>query len=359
VKLSVLSVAYPLAPVGPDAAGGAEQILTALDHALVRNGDRSVVIACEGSRVEGSLVATPRVEGELDADARAGAHLRHRGAIERALNSRDFDLVHMHGIDFCEYLPPPGPAVLATLHLPVHWYPETVFCIERPDTWLQCVSACQERCCPPGANVVGNIGNGVPIESLQTRVRKRNFALTLARVCPEKGLHLALDAAALAGIPLLAAGEIFRYREHEQYFRQEVLPRLDSRRRFLGPVGLEPKRRLLAAARCLLVPSLAPETSSLVSMEALACGTPVIAFPSGALPEIVEHGRTGFIVNNIEEMAGAIRKADCIDSDTCRQVARERFSASRMTAEYLELYRRLARGVAARAEARTRSVTQR
>jgi glycosyltransferase involved in cell wall biosynthesis len=173
-------------------------------------------------------------------------------------------------------------------------------------------------------------------------VRKRCYALALGRICPEKGYHLALDAAAAARIPLVLAGELFRYRAHEDYFETELKPRLDGRnRRFIGPVALERKRRLLAGARCLLVPSLVSETSSLVSMEAMACGTPVIAFPSGALSEIVEHGRTGYLVNDVHEMAEAIRAVGAIDPEECRRVARERFSSRSMLARYFEVYEKL------------------
>jgi glycosyltransferase involved in cell wall biosynthesis len=351
-RLAVLSVAYPLAPVGPDAAGGSEQILTMIDRTLARNGHTSVVIAMEGSRVEGRLLATPRIEGALDDTARAAAHAAHREAIRRALGSDSFDLIHMHAFDFHHYLPPAGPPLLVTLHLPPGWYPAHVFRPERPGTWLHCVSRSQERSCPSSPALLPYIENGVACEQFRCRVRTRKYALALGRICPEKGFHLALDAAALAGTPLIVAGDLFRYREHEEYFRREMAPRLVGRsRRFIGPVGLARKRRLLAGARCLLVPSLAPETSSLVAMEALASGTPVIAFPSGALPEIVEHGRTGFLVHDTQEMAAAICQANAIDPDDCRQAARERFSAGRMAEQYLSCYQRLAGGTAQTMEA--------
>jgi glycosyltransferase involved in cell wall biosynthesis len=343
MKLSVLSIAYPLAPVGPDAAGGSEQILTLLDHTLVRNGHRSVVIACEGSRTEGKLIAVPLDCTRLDDDVRSRAQERYRRAIASALDRWDFDLIHMHSLDFHAYLPPPGPPVLVTLHLPPDWYPPEVFRPTRPDTWLQCVSPSQKRNCPPSDALLPPIENGVTLENFRTAVRRRDYALALGRICPEKGFHLAADAALEAGFRLIVAGELFRYRAHEEYFNGVLAPRLDRRaRRFIGPVGLHRKRRLLAGARCLLAPSLVPETSSLVSMEALACGTPVIAFPSGALPEIIEDGRTGFIVKDAHEMAQAIRRARQIDPEACRQSARRRFSADRMLAEYFGLYEKLA-----------------
>jgi glycosyltransferase involved in cell wall biosynthesis len=340
--LTVLSIAYPLAPAGPDAAGGSEQILSLLDRALVRRGHRSVVIAPEGSRMEGVLLPAPFPDGPLDDQVHAAAQQCYRRIIHHAMERWQFDLVHMHSLDFHAYLPPPGLPVLATLHLPLDWYPAWIFRETRADFWLQCVSASQQSRCPAGAPVLPYIENGVPIEGLRTSVRRRGFALALGRICPEKGFHLALDAAAQTSTPLLLAGQIFGYREHHEYYRRELVPRLDGRcRRFIGPVGLARKRRLLAGARCLLVPSLVPETSSLVAMEALACGTPVIAFPSGALPDIVEHGRTGFLVENASEMAQAIRQAGRIHPDACRQAARRRFSADRMVDEYLRLYERL------------------
>src|SRR5205807_2161694 len=125
----------------------AEQIVARLDLALVGAGHRSVVVAMTGSTVAGDLVATPRPRGDLEA-ARPENHLAHRAAIERVLAREPIDLVHMHGLDFAEYLPASPVPVLVTLHLPIHFYPSTALRPSRPRTFLQCVSEAQRRICP-------------------------------------------------------------------------------------------------------------------------------------------------------------------------------------------------------------------
>ena len=342
MSLTILSVAYPLTPIGPDAVGGSEQILTLLDTALTRAGHRSIVVACEGSTPAGTLVATPRWDGPLTDEVRTWAQGQHRIAIEEALKTWPVDVVHMHSLDFWRYLPSGDVPLLATLHLPPDWYPAEIFRPSRPNTRLNCVSQAQRRACPPSPRMLPPIGNGVDVDRLAASHRKSDYALALGRICPEKGLHFALDAARDAGIPLLLAGEVYRYEAHERYFRDEIVPRLDNSRRFVGPAGFRKKRRLLTKAQCLLIPSLVAETSSLVAMEALACGTPVVAYPSGALPEIVEDGRTGFLVTNQREMAAALAAVRFLDPEVCRNVARERFSAARMCARYFDVYHNLA-----------------
>lgn len=342
MTLTVLSVAYPLAPVGPDAVGGAEQVLSHLDHALVAAGHRSLVIADGRSRVAGRLIPIPPETGGLDEAAKSRAQAATRAAIAAVRAAEPVDLVHLHGIDFPAYMPDHGPT-LVTLHLPLDWYPPDAFA-PRPGLVLHGVSAAQTRTAPPGAPLAAPIPNGVPVQALQARHAKRDYALVLGRVCPEKGIHLALDAAHLAGLPLLIGGMVYPYESHTAYFEQEIAPRLDRSRRFLGPLGFAAKRRFLTAARCLVLPSLCAETSSLVAMEALACGTPVVAFPNGALPEIVEHGRTGFLVRDVGEMAAAMRDAPRLSSGLCRAEARRRFSLDAMTARYLNLYRTVIAG---------------
>ena len=278
---------------------------------------------------------------------RARAHAAIREATDAVLRDGAIDVVHLHGIDAADYLPPPSVPVTITLHLPVEWYPREALRPARQDTWLHGVSRTQDaaiRQIADGARVLPPISNGIDVAAFQRhRHARRSFVLMLGRICPEKGQHLALQAAARAACPLILAGELFPYAWHRDYFRDEVAPRLGPHARWIGPVGFARKRCLLSAARCVLIPSTAPETSSLVAMEAAACGTPVVAFASGALPETMQHGMTGLIVRSVEEMAAAIGDAAAIDPETCRQVARKRFGVGMMIGAYLERYRMLAR----------------
>ncbi|MBV8889177.1 MAG: glycosyltransferase family 4 protein [Alphaproteobacteria bacterium] len=342
MPLTVLSIGYTLAPVGPDAVGGSEQILSALDRALVKAGHRSIVVGNSGSEVAGILLPTIPVPAQITEAEREQARQRHRRAIAEALATYQVDVIHSHALDFADHLPPPGVPTLVTLHLPRDFYAPGVVPLDRPLTWFNCVSASERRSFPSFPAMLPEIENGVPVDRLQARHARRDFALALGRICPEKGFQHALDAARLAGTPLLLAGQIFPYEAHQRYFAEEIQPRLGPATRFLGALGFNRKRRLLNAARCLLVPSLVPETSSLVAMEAMACGTPVIAFPAGALADLVEPGVTGFLVEDSREMAEAIGATDTFDRERCRALARQRFSLERMAERYFALYCRLA-----------------
>lgn len=339
-RLTVVSAAYPLAPVSWEPVGGAERVLACLDRALVERGARSIVIARAGSSVAGTLIELPPERGPIDAGCRARAHEQLRRAMARVCASEPIDIVHLHGLDFAAYLPDAPVPVIATLHLPAALYPEHALKPARPRTWLVPVSASQARRIESPA-LLPPIENGVEIPAQRPPHARRAYALALGRICPEKGFHEALDAAALARRPMLLAGTVFEYPEHVRYFEEQIAPRLDGERRWIGPVAGPRKRRLLAAARCVVVPSRIEETSSLVAMEALAAGTPVVAYRAGALPEIVEDGVTGFIVDDVPALARAIEASGGIDPERCRRAARERFALERMTEAYLALYGRL------------------
>jgi glycosyltransferase involved in cell wall biosynthesis len=345
MRLTVLSVAYPFARVGFHCVGGAEQILTELDDALVAAGHSSLVLARHDSTAAGELFPLPCFDSSVEDEEQRRCCRKHvQMALDEVLSKHRVDLVHMHGIDFYEYRLPSHVPVLVTIHLPVSWYPPGIWRQLPSNVWLQCVSEHQRLFAPPELRSCPVIGNGVDV-SLPLR-EKLDFAMVLGRICPEKNQHAALEAGFLAGIRVILGGEVFPWPEHEAYFREKVEPLVQQecngiRHKFQGPLDAEKKEQLLGQARCLLHPTLAPETSSLVAMEALAAGTPVIAYRSGALAEIVDDGVTGFLVSGVEEMVEAIHRVHTINQEVCRAAARRRFSKERMVAQYFDLYAEL------------------
>ena len=343
---TVLSIAYPFAPVGPNLVGGAEQILSDLDRALVAAGDCSLVVACEGSKPVGRLFPVPLPRrGMLDEANRIWCRERLHAAVSRALATGEVDVVHAHsmdlfGIDFPSEIP-----LLITLHLPIDWYSREAIEQYRDRAQFCYVSQSQRSI---GLATFGDspvIENGVGVLPLRFEAKK-DFALAMGRICPEKNAHSALEAGTKAGISVIIGGHVYSYRAHQKYFEEMIEPRLERSRppadhQFAGPLTPERRQQMLAKAKCLLHPTLAPETSSLVAMEALAAGTPVIAYRSGALPEIVEDGVTGFLVNDVDEMADAIGKVDRISPAVCHEAARRRFPKERMIERYFDLYRRI------------------
>ena len=345
MSLTVLSVAFWLAVVSRESVGGAEQVLLQIDEGLVRRGHQSLVIARPESKVAGSLIPITPMDGGVSHHAWIAAHEAVRKAMADVLRRYPVDIVHLHGVDFADYLPELDVPVLVTLHLPLHWYKSEALRIRRRNMFFHCVSRTQSRDFPQDLAMLPEIENGVSADLLNERsIHKRGFAAALGRICPEKGFHFALRACRAADTPMLLAGKVFPFREHQAYFAEQIIPELDSQRRYIGPVGMRPKCRLLSSAQCLLVPSLAPETSSLVAREALACGTPVVAFANGALPEVVKHGETGFLVQHPNELADAIRACRSLDPERCREVAHQRFLPERMVESYIATYRGILEG---------------
>ena len=166
----------------------------------------------------------------------------------------------------------------------------------------------------------------------------------MGRVCEEKGPHVAIEVARQTGMPLILAGQVYPFSYHEQYYRREIRPYLgldDPRVCFIETPDFRMKRKLLSEARAVLIPSLVDETSSLVAMEAMACGTPVIGFRRGAIPEVVVDAETGFVVNDAGEMAEAVWWTGEINPHACRAHVEINYSAERMANEYEALYQKV------------------
>ena len=337
-EMRVLNVAYPLLPVGPGSGGGAEQILYLLDRGLAERQIDSLVIAAEGSRVSGKLWPTPAAHDEITEGRRSEAHTLHRRTIEKVLASEHVDVIHFHGLDFGAYVPHTSVAKVVTLHLPIPWYDPA----SLDDGEIHLVAVSEAQAASAGGMTISRVvRNGIDTNRHLPGDRERTSLLWLGRICPEKGTHIALEVARRADLPLIVAGPVHPFASHRDYFRRDVEPLLDSKRIYVGPVELKEKAKLLSRARALLIPSLAPETSSLVAMEAASSGTPAIAFRSGALPEVVQNGITGFIADDVAGMIEAVVQIGHISPLRCRQHAIENFSSERMVDNYLSLYRDL------------------
>ncbi len=338
----ILYTAYPLLPVSDASCGGAEQILWSLEREMSLRGRATVVAACRSSRVSGDLVATGSAPNTDDAFETREAE--HTAKVLEFANGRKLSLIHDHSGWFWRHAEKVNVPVLATLHLPRSLYDESAFQGLARNVYFNCVSDSQMASFQDLPRMLGVVQNGIDVERFVFSRKKENYLLWLGRICPEKAPHLAIEAAQRAGMRLVLAGQVYPFSYHRMYFEKEVRPLLDAAKSnvmFVETPTFEEKVKLLRCAKALLVTSLVAETCSLVALEAGACGTPVIAFRNGALPEVIEQGRTGFTVPTLDALDTAIRDAGEISPEECRHRVQTKFSSKAMADGYEKLYARL------------------
>jgi glycosyltransferase involved in cell wall biosynthesis len=198
----------------------------------------------------------------------------------------------------------------------------------------------------PELPVARVIHHGIDAADFPVGSGSGGYLVFLGRLSPDKGAGRAIDAARKAGVPLLLAGKMREPWERD-YFEARVAPFLSDKIQYLGEVGHDRKLELLANAKALLFPIRWNEPFGLVMIEALACGTPVLAFPEGAAPEVLEDGKTGFLCHDEAAMAEAVEKLGTLDRSACRAAVENYFSTARMAAEHLELFEGLLAGARA------------
>jgi glycosyltransferase involved in cell wall biosynthesis len=197
-----------------------------------------------------------------------------------------------------------------------------------------------QRSRAPDLHWVATVHNGIDVDSFPYRDTKDDYVLFLGRFHPEKAPHLAVEAARRAAVRIILAGKCTEQVEHD-YYRDELAPILGPDAVEVGCADQALKRRLLAGARCLLFPIRWDEPFGLVMVEAMACGTPVVALARGAAPEVVVQGRTGFVVDRPEQLAAAITDCAALDPADCRRDASSRFDFDAMATGYESAYRRV------------------
>ena len=338
--MRIAQVAPLYESVPPKLYGGTERVVSYLTEELVRAGHDVTLFASGDSLTEARLVPVCKQSLRLAPNC-IDPLTHHLLLVERVLEEIDnFDLVHFH-IDYLHY--PRSryqqAPTLTTLHGRLD-IPDLVPFYQRFQN-IPVVSISDSQRAPlPWLNWQGTIYHGVPVDSLRYQGAAGKYLAFLGRISPEKGVDQAIQIAQMVGIDLKIAAKIDR--ADQAYFEAVIKPLLRQPGvEFVGEIGHAEKDEFLGRAIALLCPIQWPEPFGLVMIEAMACGTPVIAYPRGSVPEIVEHGVSGFIVGDAREAAQAAVAALALSRGRCRKYFERRFSAARMCEDYLTLYRQV------------------
>jgi glycosyltransferase involved in cell wall biosynthesis len=340
--MRIAQVAPLYESIPPKLYGGTERVVSYLTEELVQLGHEVTLFASGDSETKAKLVAACPQALWRDGDCKETLphHVRLMELVFQDVSR--FDVVHFH----CDYLHfpllrrHPCPSV-TTLHGRLHVPDLQALFDEYAEVPLVSISDSQRQPIP-WANWQATVYHGLPRNLHTLRERPGEYLAFLGRISPEKRLDRAIAIARHAGMRLKVAAKI--YPEERAYFKQIIEPLLRASRpwvEFIGEVGGREKDEFLGNALALLFPIDWPEPFGLVMIEALACGTPVIAWRNGSVPEIIADGKTGFIVESVEEAVRAVGRVTGLSRLVCRKVFEERFDAARMARDYLEVYRRL------------------
>jgi glycosyltransferase involved in cell wall biosynthesis len=329
--------------VPPPLYGGTERVVSYLTEELVRLGHEVTLFASGDSETRARLVpGCPRALWR-DPDVRETLP-HHVRLMELVFRDADrFDVIHFHSdyVHFPLVRRHRRPSV-TTLHGMVHPHDLGAFLEEYRDVMLVSISDEQRRPMPR-ANWRATVYHGLPRDAFTFRSQAGKYLTYLGRMSPEKRVDRAIEIARRTGIPLKIAAKI--YPEERAYFDETLAPLMaaaGSLVEFVGEIDDRGRNELLGGAAAFLFPIEWSEPFGLVMIEALACGTPVIGWRRGSVPEVLEDGVTGWIVESVDEAVGAVGKIDRLSRTACRRVFEERFDASRMARDYLDVYRALA-----------------
>jgi len=344
-KLRIAQVAPLYESVPPKLYGGTERIVAYLTDELVRQGHEVTLFASGDSETNARLVAPCARALRLDPDHR-DALAQHLVMIEEVLRRADeFDLVHFH-VDYLHFPASSRQRIphVTTLHGRLD-LPDLVPLYQAfPGMPVTSISNAQRE--PLSwLNWQATVYHGLPEDLYGCQEEPEDYLAFLGRVSPEKRLDLAVEIAWRAGLPLRIAAKVDQ--ADSDYYEQVIRPLLrEPGVEFLGEIGEWEKPTFLGGARALLFPIDWPEPFGLVLIESIACGTPVIAFRRGSVPEVLDHGETGFLCSTVDEAVAAVGRLPEISRRGCRQVFDRRFTAARMARDYVDIYQRQLEGAA-------------
>ncbi|GAA5194355.1 glycosyltransferase family 4 protein [Rugosimonospora acidiphila] len=333
-------ISTPWTPLPPPAYGGLEAVVDSLARGFAAAG-HELLVAATGD----STCPVPLVPDSPPADP-GGTWLTEAelGQVVRAYDAmRGMDIIHDHTLagPLCLLRPPDVP-VVTTNHGP--YRPQLLPIYQAMNRHAAIVAVSHHQASTAtGVHIARVIHHGIDVDAVPVGDGAGGYFCFLGRMSPRKGVREAALVAHKAGVPLRIAAKIQDSTEQE-YFDREVAGLLDSDVEYLGELNSTEKYALLGGATALLNPMRWPEPFGLVMVEALATGTPVVATPAGAAPEIVDDGVTGFLCEDVDALAAALPRTNGLDRRRCRQEARTRFAADRMVAEHLDLYTTLLNG---------------
>jgi glycosyltransferase involved in cell wall biosynthesis len=338
MKIAQVAPLYESVP--PKYYGGTERVVSYLTEELVRQGHEVTLFASGDSETAARLVAaTPR---SLRLDETCVDQFAHHMLLIEQVSSRaaEFDVIHYH-IDYLHFpltRSRPHPHV-TTLHGRLDLPDLVPLYAEFREMPVVSISDSQREPLPH-ANWQATVHHGLPIDLLPFRAKPGDYLAFIGRFSPEKRPDRAIEIAQRAGMKLKLAAKVDA--ADKEYFERDIQPLLDDPLiEYVGEIGDQDKAAFLGGAYALLFPIDWPEPFGLVMIEAMACGTPVIAYRHGSVDEVMEEGRTGFVVTTIEEAVDAVHAVARLDRAECRRVFQRRFTATQMADDYVRVYERV------------------
>ncbi len=339
--MKIAQIAPVIESVPPKKYGGTERVVSALTEELVRRGHDVTLFASGDSISKAKLVSvTPRSIRDSRLKDIYGPNYWTMLNIGLAYERQsDFDIIHDHNGHLS--LPTANISqtpVVMTLH--GSFDPVNKQFFSKLGKKVNFVSISKKQAASaPNVNWAGNVYNGLAMKDFPFSPKNEGYLLYVGRFSYEKGAHIAIEVAQNLNMPLLMAAKLDFL--DLSYYQEKIGPNLGSQVKWVGEVDQEERNRLMSKALALLHPVTWPEPFGLTMIEAMACGTPVVAFDEGSIPEVVKNGKTGYVVTDVESMMNAVEKIKKIDRKYCREYALTNFNDKKMTENYLQLYKKI------------------